>query len=144
MYQRILVPTDGSENSMAALDHAVDLAKQYDAAIDALYVVNTGALPSPEISFREEYVEEGERIGHEAVQDVVAAAEAEGIEATGAVIHGTPYEEVLEFASETGDDIIVMGTHGRTGLGHFLLGSVAERIVRNADLPVLIVRSPGD
>lgn len=142
MYERVLVPTDGSENVNAAIDHAVDLAKQYGAAIDALYVVNTGAMPSPDPEFREEFVDEGERIGRDAVDAVVAAAEAAGVEATGTVVHGTPYEEIVDYATDTGDDVIVMGTHGRTGLGHFLLGSVAERVIQQADVPVMVVRSP--
>lgn len=144
MYDRILVPTDGSENTAAAIEQALGLAETYGAEVHALYVVNTGAMPSPEIDFREEFVREGERIGREATESVVGAAREAGVGATASIVRGTPYEEILEYAEDNDVDLIVMGTHGRTGLGHFLLGSVAERVIRHSDLPVLVVRSRDD
>lgn len=140
MYERILVPTDGSENSEDAVAHAVDIAGQYGAEIHALYVINTGAVASPEPAFREEFIATGREHGEHAVSAVEAAAAAADVPVATAVIQGTPYEEILDYADEHGIDLIVMGTHGRTGLRHFLLGSVAERVIRHAPVPVLLVR----
>lgn len=143
MYDRILVPTDGSENSDQAIEHAVDLAAKYDAAIHAVYVVNTGAVPSPDPGMREEFISAGEDHGADAVQAVAAAGKSAGIDVTTSVIRGVPYEAILDYTEDNDIDLIVMGTHGRTGLRHFLLGSVAERVIRHTSVPVLLVRIGG-
>lgn len=144
MYRRILVPTDGSENTQPAIEQAIELASTYDASVHALYVVNTGAMPSPEPDFRERYIDEGERIGRQAVDAIADAGEAAGVDVTASVTRGTPSEEILEYAADNDIDLIVMGTHGRTGMGHFLLGSVAERVIRQSEDPVLVVRTASD
>lgn len=141
MYERILVPTDGSENAGSVADQAVNLAEAFDAEIHALYVINTGALPSPEIEFREDFVSTGEEIGKEAVGAIADDARAKGVDVTTAIVRGTPYEAILDYADDHDVDLIVMGTHGRSGLSHFLLGSVAERVIRRSETPVLLVRT---
>jgi nucleotide-binding universal stress UspA family protein len=136
MYGDVLVPTDGSDGADEATERAVDLATTYDAAIHALYVVDTnvggegvGALGALEAA------------GRKAVDDVIERAEAAGVETVeGTVGRGAPHRAILEYADEHGVDLIVMGTHGRTGLDRYLLGSVAEKIVRLSDAPVLTVR----
>lgn len=110
-----------------------------DATVHARSVINTGALPSPDVEFRREFVEEGERIRLEAVDTVARAADEAGLEAVSEVSRGTPYEEILAYADGNDTDLIVRGTHGRTGLRHFLLGSVTERVIRHADNPVLLI-----
>lgn len=140
MYERILVPTDGSESADAVIEHAMGIGVPNDAEVHAIYVINTGALPSPDVEFRREFIEEGERIGEEAVDAVAAVASEAGLEAVTTITRGTPYEEIIEYANEHEIDLIVMGTHGRTGLRHFLLGSVAERVIRHAGSPVLLIR----
>lgn len=144
MYNRILVPTDGSEHTEQAVDHAIDLAQKYDAAIHALYVINTGALPSLEPGFREEYIAVGEEIGDDSVGAIASKGSAAGIDVTTSVIRGVPYEEILDYTDANDIDLIAMGTHGRTGLRRFLLGSVAERVIRHTPVPVLLVRIPDE
>lgn len=142
MYNRILVPTDGSEHTDQTVEHAIDLAQRYDADVYALYVINTGAMASPEPEFREEFISVGEDLGGQAVNAIAEAGAAAGVNVTTAVIRGVPYEEILDYTDENDIDLIVMGTHGRTGLRHFLLGSVAERVIRHTPVPVLLVRIP--
>ncbi|WP_101297128.1 universal stress protein [Halegenticoccus soli] len=140
MYQKILLPTDGSEHTEKALEHALDIAAEYGAELHALYVVNTSALPSPDVDFRDEFVTTGESIGRKAVDAVASRAEKEGIETVTELAQGAPSKEILEYVRDNDIDLIVMGTHGRAGLRHVLLGSVAERVVRHTEVPVMLVR----
>jgi nucleotide-binding universal stress UspA family protein len=141
MYDTILVPTDGSAGSRKALEHAVDLAKTNDAAIHVLSVVDVTALAAVEGNvgpMLDAFEETGNRVVSEAVERV----ESEGIEAVeGSVGDGQPYRVILDYADEHGVDLIVMGTHGRTGLDRYLVGSVTEKVVRLADVPVLTIRA---
>ena len=141
MYDDILVPTDGSPAADAAVDHAVTLADRFDSTIHALYVVDATAYSALEAGT--DLVSEtlkGE--GEDAVARIAAAADEEGLPVVEAVVSGTAYRSILEYADEEGIDVIVMGTHGRQGIDRYLLGSVTERVVRSADQPVLTVRQP--
>lgn len=140
MYRRILVPTDGSEETGEAVEHAIDIAKQYGAEVHALYVVDRHGLPTTDVDMIEEFVEQAETEGAAAVKSVADAAEAAGVEAVTAVVGGHPSDEIIDYATDNDVDLIVMGTHGRSGLRHFMLGSVAEKVVRHANDPVMLVR----
>lgn len=140
MYRTVLVPTDGSEQSSAVIEEAVELARAFDATIHALYVVNVGAIPTTDVETRESLLAEIEERGREAVAEVEAMAD-EDVDVVTSVRSGVPSETIIEYADEGDVDVIVMGTHGRTGLRHALLGSVAERVIRNATVPVLVVRN---
>jgi len=140
MYDRILVPTDGSTASEGAVDHAIELAKQYDSTVHALYVIDTGAYSSLEMG-SEIVAEALEEEGEKAVGAVADAGAAAGVDVETDVEHGIAHREILNYANEHAVDLIVMGTHGRTGVGRFLLGSVAEKVVRSAEMPVMTVRS---
>ena len=139
MYHDILVPTDGSDASAAAVEHAVSLASQYDARMHALYVVDTGSYG---------LLEEGASVvvdalreeGRNAVDSIETAAAAADVDVETAVVEGTVHRSILDYAAEADADLIVMGTHGRRGIDRYLLGSVTERIVRSAPVPVLTVR----
>ena len=139
MYDRILVPTDGSETAAKAVEHAVDLAEQYDATLHVLSVVDptrfstVGVDPSSVLVA----VEKGAR---EAVEAVEAAAEEAGVPTETTVVRGSPAQTITEYATDNDVDLVVMGTHGRTGLDRYLLGSVTERVVRTSSVPVLTVR----
>ncbi|MFB6102443.1 MAG: universal stress protein [Haloplanus sp.] len=143
MYQDILVPTDGSEASTQAVDHAVDLATQYDATIHALYVVDTGAYVSIEVG-SEMIVEALREEGREAVDAVAATAGDAGVASQTNVVEGDAHRKILDYTDENDIDLIVMGTHGRRGVDRYLLGSVTERIVRSSPVPVLTVRQERD
>lgn len=149
MYETVLFPTDGSDPSLQALDHALDIAGRYDAAVHALYVVDTtypygdfdGSSIDPEPLF-DALREEGERT----LERIEERTDDAGVSFVGEVREsGSVHRAILEYAEEQGADLIVMGTHGRRGLDRWILGSVTERVVRTADVPVLTVRSkPGE
>jgi nucleotide-binding universal stress UspA family protein len=141
MYDRILVPTDGSECADRAVDHAIDIAAQYDAELHVLSVIDARDVShsAPAINF--EQIEQTLRTRAESVvEDAADRAEGAGVSTVSAVESGLPDDAVIEYAEEHGCDLIVMGTHGRTGLERYLLGSVTERTVRRSTVPVLTVR----
>ncbi|WP_353634321.1 universal stress protein [Halobacterium sp. NMX12-1] len=139
MYDAVLVPTDGSDAASAGVTHGLDLAAEFDAVVHALYVV-------PE-SERASIVGSGDvgessvaAAAERAVETVAAAADDRGLDAETEIRSGTPHREILDYADEAGVDLVVMATHGRTGVSRLLSGSVTERVVRNADRPVLVAR----
>ncbi|MFB6170876.1 MAG: universal stress protein [Haloarculaceae archaeon] len=145
MYDTILVPTDGSRIADGAIDRALDLADRFDATIHALYVVDTerasGAGFGEDLGVDAEHViEQLREEGETAVGEVADDAAARGVDCRTVIREGTPHEVIREYAAENGVDCIVMGTHGRTGIDRFLLGSTTERVLRHADVPVLTVR----
>ena len=143
MYSQILVPTDGSPASEAAIEHAIDLAQRYDARLHALYVVDGAAYSTLEAG-AEIVVEALESEGESATTHVAEAAEEAGVDCVSTVTTGTAYRSIVDYVDENDIDIVVMGTHGRKGLNRYLLGSVTERVVRTSDVPVLTVRQPTD
>ncbi len=137
MYDEILLPTDGSAAAEAAVDHAVRLATAFDGRVHVLSVVE----PVPAVEMDAALVHERLREGADrAVDRAVERLDAAGVETTTAVRDGGAHRAILDHAGETEADLVVMGTHGRTGVGRVLLGSVTERVVRRADAPVLSVR----
>jgi nucleotide-binding universal stress UspA family protein len=143
----ILLPTDGSECSDKALTYALSLAKQYGGRVVALHVIDRGW----EEQTRNAMVEVGHdlmqtlhdgyaRTAHTILQAALAAGGAAGVPMETRLAHGTPYEEIVKAGKEVAADLIVIGTHGRTGMSHFLLGSVAEKVVRAGPCPVLTVQ----
>ncbi|ELZ31472.1 universal stress protein UspA-like protein [Halogeometricum pallidum JCM 14848] len=142
MYDSILVPTDGSEHAGRAAEHAGYLAGLFDATVHLLSVADVqaaaGAFGAGGVD--ETYISRLEAEGERAVE---AAADAvEGADAVQtAVVRGRPDEAILDYAGENGIDLVVMGTHGRTGLTRYVAGSVSERVLRLSDVPVLTVRA---
>jgi nucleotide-binding universal stress UspA family protein len=139
-YERVLVPTDGSDIAERAVDHAVAIADAFDGELHALSVVDVAAAGGemdmvPTASVIEALTERGEA----AVEAVAEDGSDAGIEVVTEVQQGFPGSGVLRYAREHEVDIVVMGTHGRTGLGRVLLGSTTERLVRRAEMPVCAV-----
>lgn len=143
MYDEILVPTDGSPAAEAAIEHAIDLAVNYDARIHGLYVVDATAFASVE-SGTELVVEALEAEGRQAVERITQATSEAGVDVETTVYSGTAYRGILDYVDDHDVDLVVMGTHGRRGVERFLLGSVTERVVRSADVPVMTVRMPDE
>ncbi|SDM98377.1 Nucleotide-binding universal stress protein, UspA family [Halogranum gelatinilyticum] len=139
MYDTILVPTDGSDAAMNAVDHAVDLARQYDATLHVLAVVDPTSFSTLDVD-PSTVVVAMERQAREAAQRVETVAEEAGVAIETAVVRGDPARTITTYATDNEADLVVMGTHGRSGLDRYLLGSVTERVVRTADVPVLTVR----
>ncbi|WP_336336505.1 universal stress protein [Haloarcula brevis] len=141
MYDDILFPTDGSDGANEALAHALELAETHDSTIHVLSVVDSTYLGSAgaEATTIESLQERTEQVIDETVDDIAD----HGAAVVSAHRMGDPYEEIIDYARTEDIDMIVMGTHGRSGLDRFLLGSVAEKVVRTADAPVLTVRLSG-
>ena len=136
MYERILVPTDGSAGTAHVALQAIDLATQYDAPIHVLHVLPDGGVLGGGAD--EERRERSQRV----VERLARMADVHDVDAETAIREGDPATEILDYAEEVGADLIVAGTHGRTGVGRRVIGSVAERLVRHADCPVMTVRLP--
>jgi len=142
MYEQILLPTDGSEGTRGAVEHAINLATTYDATLHTIYVVDTNVGIDASVPGTLDTLEEA---GENAIDDVIQQAEAAGVKTTeGVVAQGTPHQAILDYIDEHDIDLVVMGTHGRTGLDRYLLGSITEKVVRLSDAPVLTVRMPAE
>ncbi|WP_273838244.1 universal stress protein [Halococcus sp. PRR34] len=137
MYDDILLPTDGSEGNRRAIDHAIAIADEIDATVHALHVVNTSEYDGLERSALDSL----EASGTDALENVEDAASRISVEVETHLEHGSPYRKVLAAVDDVDADTIIMGTSGRTGLNRLLLGSVAERVVREATVPVTTVRA---
>lgn len=148
MYETVLFPTDGSDESFHALEHAIDVAETYGATLHALYVVETdyGSAGFDDVPVNVDAILEARRAdGARALERVEARAERTGTTVVTAVREGgVVHREILDYADENDADVIVMGTHGRRGLDRWLLGSVTERVVRTSPIPVLTVRGESD
>ncbi|MFB6126053.1 MAG: universal stress protein [Halolamina sp.] len=145
LYDRILVPTDGSDGVERAVQHAVDLARDNGATLHALYVVNTASYAGLPMESSWEGIDEMLRDdAEEAVGIVEALADDYDVPVETAILEGTPNREIVEYAEREGCDLVVMGTHGRGGIDRLLLGSVAEKVVRASEVPVLTMRVVGE
>jgi nucleotide-binding universal stress UspA family protein len=148
MITRILVPTDFSEPSEAALTYARAIARQFGATFHLLHVVETPFVPGRFSS--EIYIPETPVLISDLIQEAklklarrLLPSDKAHYTATKEIIVGSPAKTIVQYAAEQKFDLIVMGTHGRTGLGHLLMGSVAEHVVRSASCPVLTVHATG-
>mgnify|MGYP000150208067 CR=1 FL=1 len=142
MYECILVPTDGSAASERAVRHALELADVHGATLHALYVVDTGAMTGVTMETTWEGVSDMlYREGDDALDGVRAMADEAGVALETAVVEGSPAREIVRYAEGEDCDVVVMGTHGRGGIDRLLLGSVTERVVRSATVPVVTIRA---
>lgn len=146
MFDRILIPTDGSKAVKPAEELALNLAEQHDATLHVLFIVDQPASVSGTgegFSGLDNLLAALEKEGHEVTNEIAKQADERGIETDAAVLRGNPREDILNYAEEYDIDLITIGTHGRTGVKRALLGSVTEGVVRHAEIPVLTVhRTP--
>ncbi|HIH71343.1 MAG: hypothetical protein PWP13_851 [Methanothermobacter sp.] len=142
MYSKILLPTDGSKQANKAAEHAIWIARESGAEIIALTVMETSSLvglPADDLIIRlREMLEEEASRSLEAVKKLVEESGAD-IKLTLRTDEGSPADAILRTVEKEGVDLVVMGTSGKHGLDRFLLGSVAEKVVRSAGCPVLVV-----
>jgi len=137
MVKRILTPTDGSDTAKSAIMFAKDIAIAENAEVEVIGVAHavqfgdsTDYDPTPEIQAEEQAYVDAE----------VAQLAAAGVQAIGKVVCcNQPYKAITDTAEEDGVDLIIMGTHGRTGLSRAVIGSVADRVVRHSNVPVVLV-----
>jgi len=137
MFDTVVIATDGSESATRAVDVALDVAGRFDAAVHALFVVEEREVDASPAELREELTEALERRAEETLTDV---RERAGREVVTAVREGEPSTEVIRYAETVDADVVAAGTRGRHGDHSFLLGSVAESLVRHCGRPVLTVR----
>lgn len=146
-FRKILVPTDFSAHSTEALRVAVDLSKSFSAPVQILAVYQPPVVPLvPEgalFPLPVDVAADVARVNTRLLEEASRATELGACEVTSALRQGAPFSEIIANAREGEFDLIVMGTHGRTGLRHALLGSVAEKVVRKAPCAVLTVRLSG-
>ncbi|MBI3756822.1 MAG: universal stress protein [Deltaproteobacteria bacterium] len=139
--KKILCPLDFSNNALAALDYAVDFARQNDGQLILLHVVDNPLADQYGPTAQNFYAE----VEHALEKSKQMLADAARTHAAGVLCEtiakrGNPYEEIIDLANAQQADLIVMSTHGRTGPQRLLIGSVAEKVVRTAPCPVLTVR----
>lgn len=146
MYKHLLVPTDGSALSLAAVDSAFALAKEMGASVSVIAI----AEPYPTIYYTEvlqvdtlraEFEQRAMEESKAAVADAKAKADALGLECdTAVVVHAEPYKAIIDQAEAKGCDLIVMASNGRRGLSALLLGSVTTKVLTHSKIPVLVYR----
>jgi nucleotide-binding universal stress UspA family protein len=137
--RQILLPTDFSEASTAALTYARAFAGIFQASLHILHVVEDVYAAWEAVPFILEDIEKGAKLQLDAL---LTKAEQEQFRSQSVVCRGSPFVEIVRYAREHEIDLIVMGTHGRGPIAHMLMGSVAEKVVRKAPCPVLTVRHP--
>jgi nucleotide-binding universal stress UspA family protein len=141
MYDDILLATDGSAGTATAIEHAGRLAETYGSTVHVLSVVDTrNRFESPTGGIAPEAWSEAEHERAEEATDAAVRALPAGVTVERVHREGVPQTEILAYADEADVDVIVMGTHGRTGLDHYLIGSVTEKVVRRSSVPVLTVK----
>lgn len=147
MFDRILIPTDGSEPAHHAAKKGVELAAEHDATVHVLYVIEPIPLgrlttgPGAASAEHSDVVDDQRAEGQEAIDEVAAIAAEHDVSVVEATRHGEPDKAIVEYVDDEEIDGIVMGTHGRSGAGRLVVGSVAEKVVRSSPVPVTTIRT---
>lgn len=141
LYKKILIATDGSENGAQAVSAGMEIARLSKGKAYALYVIDNTCYPAgksdPKLKTAME--EHFKTLGLEMTASVEEAAKAAGVDVEFVIREGHPAEKILSFAEKQAVEMIVVGSLGKTDAERFLLGSVSEKVVRNAKVPVLVV-----
>ena len=152
MYNKILLPTDGSENSKRANKHALWIADKSDADIVVLYVIEPhfpevattlplSTLPTPDEQFYNEIRKEGHQIidnFKQELEDIQCKGKCKNVILKTMIKEGKPSNEIIRILDEEDIDLVVMGASGRHGLDRFMLGSVTEHVIRQAKKPIMV------
>lgn len=139
MYGHVLIPTDGSEGTEQAVTRGLDLARTIGADVHVLYVSDTRPYEGIDLADEEELEQNAIASGRQAMTAIRERAAEIDLDVTQATRTGVPHVEILNYTEDNDIDLIVMGTHGRTGTESAALGSTADRILRETDVPVLTV-----
>lgn len=143
MYKRILIATDGSDKSRKAAEDGMELAKALGAQVIALYVVNEVVIASAVRQLGSDRKETEERLsvaGQKAVDAIKKMGDAAGVSVDTIVRIGAPANDVIDVSGAEKADLIVMGSHGESGASKLLIGSVVQKVLYWATIPVLVVR----
>jgi nucleotide-binding universal stress UspA family protein len=138
MYDTILVPTDGSDAAKKAVEGGIALAERFDASLHSIYVVKSNDYPQ---QVRSELSTEAFQQGNAILDEITSLRDQTAVDITTQVIEteAQVHQEIIDYGTDHNVDLILMGTHGRTGLNHLILGSIAERTLRVSPIPVLTV-----
>jgi nucleotide-binding universal stress UspA family protein len=140
--QHVLVPIDFSATADRALTYAIALAQQLQARLTLLHVLDLTPVTMEDMTAT--YLDDLETDAQHLLQASRERVQRAGLQGESLLVQGTPTQTIIDTAGEQGVDLIIMGTHGRTGLAHVFLGSVAEHVVRQGPCPVLVVRRAPD
>jgi nucleotide-binding universal stress UspA family protein len=141
-FKHILVPTDFEPASKAALELAVSVARPFDAAVTLLHVWEVPVYPYMDFMVNSTLITNVEDAATQGLQSALEQLRKEMPTARAVLKHGEPWRTILEAIGELKPDLVVIGTHGRHGVSHTVLGSVAEKVVRLSDVPVLTIHAP--
>ena len=144
--QHVLVPIDFSTTADRALEYAIALGQQLHARLTLLHVLDLTPVTMEDMTAGvvATYLDDLEIDARHLLQESRERVQRAGLQGESLLVQGTPTQTIVDTASEQGVDLIIMGTHGRTGLAHVFLGSVAEHVVRQGPCPVLVVRRAPD
>jgi len=137
MYTEILVAVDGSDEATIALEHAFELTAQFDATLHVVYILDTANSP---LGLDNVLTDVHNPPGETVIEAIVQEGREQRLPIEGHVLKGVPHETIVEYAIENDIDLIVLATHGRSGIVRGMLGSVTENVIRRSDIPVLTVR----
>jgi nucleotide-binding universal stress UspA family protein len=145
MFGKILVPTDGSEESQKALQMAISLAKKYESKVIVLYVVSLNThefadLPTISVELSQQWVGELKNIGIQVIDNIKQTVSFDGVEYSTLLELGNPAVEICKVAKNENIDLIVMGSRGLGSFGKIIIGSVSNKVLQLAECPVLITR----
>jgi nucleotide-binding universal stress UspA family protein len=135
----ILIPLGFSPDAGWVLDYAIEFVQRFQARLTLLHVVHLPPIADVNLA---SYIGEVEAGAQQEMETYPKRVQEAGISATIRIVHGAPFQEIIDITKDIQADLIIMGTHDRTGVPHLLLGSVAERVVRMAPCPVLVTRRP--
>jgi len=142
----VLCPVDFSDSSEHALTYAIALTQSYDATLKLLHVVQPPLMSVPGDpmvpEFSSDVMQDIAAASQRRLDEIAAKAREQVSDVEAEIATGSPFVEIITFAKDQDVDLIVIGTHGRTGLAHVMIGSVAEKVVRKAPCPVLTVKHP--
>jgi len=141
-FEKILIATDGSENAANAVFYGINIAKTTGAEVYALYVISTehSVTTRTVMGWTDSFEKYLEEIGKEALAYATRLGQETEVKVEPVFRKGSPAEEILAYAEENNIDLIIMGTQGLTGIKKFLIGSVAEKVLRHSKIPVMIIR----
>ncbi|UCD39261.1 MAG: universal stress protein [Fidelibacterota bacterium] len=148
LYRKVLLTTDFSEYSKVAVPHAVAMVRQFDAELIVLHVLEPLLTPVDfawgPMALSEDWEERRTEHSQKFLNEWVLNELPSDITATAILVHGAPIREILHIISEQKINLVVMATHGQTGIAHALFGSTSEKVVRRSPVPVLTIRRPED
>lgn len=144
MYDRVLIPTDGSAGTAQAVRRGLGLAQTVDAAVHVIYVVDTRPYGGIDHTDEESLEQNAIASGRQAITGIRERAAQLDLDFTQTIRTGIPHVEILDYTETNDIDLLVMGTHGRTGAESPVLGSTTDRILRETDVPVITVHSAGE